>query len=552
MTSHPSDAAAIQAMWDVLRGAAIPARLPAEISGLATRHGCAAALYSILERGGARDAVDYTDWCLLRGFAFFHRARARRFRELLATFAADAPPAPWYVWKGAALLLLLDGYDERFEAADVDIAVQPGALDAWAGFLKRNGAAIGKRGTHGFQARFDADATRPAIIVDLKEEERIPPLQLAAGVPVPVEQQHLALMHEHARKHADLPAPKLRMVYDAWLAGAEWHDEMYRLLFPAAAATAHTAAPSRVPPAEASAQTHEIAGDACVVLVDADRSFAFDRDAVQRSLPRLLAHPDRPSATARLELRLDAEADPYGIEERSDRTVLWVQQYPSARENKRLIAALVQRAYQSIGLLTLHCTVVARGAKAVALLGSFGSGKTLTSLNMVNAGAGVTLLAGDAALVAADGRVAGGTREAWLDRALRDRTFPHLTGRDDDGTSGRAPRVDVAESIHWTPLDSAPPTLVALVFVSVSPSPAADSFVTPLTPDTAAQNLFRASSYRFDTILPSCSLSLTDLEPRPQRHWRVAQCHTLAHSIPTLRLTGPLAQATTTALTLLD
>jgi hypothetical protein len=550
MTSHPSDAAAIQAMWDVLRGAAIPERLPAGISGLATRHGCAAALYSILERGGARDAVDYTDWCLLRGFAFFHRARARRFRELLATFAADAPPAPWYVWKGAALLLLLDGYDERFEAADIDVAVQPGALDAWAGFLARNGAAIGKRGVHGFQARFDADATRPAIIVDLKEEERMPPLQLAAGVPVPVERQHLALMHEHARKHADLPAPKLRMVYDAWLAGAEWHEEMYRLLFPAAAATAHTAAPSRVPPAEASAETHQIAGDGCVVLVDADRSFAFDRDAVQRSLPRLLAHPDRPSAAARLELRLDAEANPYGIEERSERTVLWVRKHPSARENKRLIAALVQRAYQSIGLLTLHCTVVTRGDKAVALLGSFGSGKTLTSLNMVSAGAGATLLAGDAALVA-EGRVAGGTREAWLDRTLRDQTFPHLTGRDDDGTSGRAPRVDVAESIPWT-LDSVAPLLAGLVFVNVSPSPAAECFVTPLTPDTAAQNLFRASSYRFDTILASCNLSLIDLEPRAQRTWRVAQCQALAHSIPTLRLTAPLDQATTTALTLLD
>jgi hypothetical protein len=549
MNPHSSDDPAIQAMWDVLRGTAVPERLPAGISMLATRHNCAAALYSALDRAGARDAVDYTDWCLLRGFAFFHRARARRFRELLALFAAAAPPEPWYVWKGAALLMLLDGYDERFEAGDIDIAVQPGALDAWASFLTRKGATILKRGTRGFSARFDADATQPAIVLDLKEEERMPRLQLASGVPVPERQRHFTLMREHAQKHAGLPAPKLRMVYDAWLAGAEWHDEMYRLLFPGAAATASTPAPPRPRPADPSVETREIAGDGCTVLIDADRSFAFDPDAVQRSLPRLLAQTEPRHGTARLELRLDAEADPYGIEERSDRTVLWVRKSPFPREAKRLIAALVQRAYQSIGLLTLHCTVVTRGNRAVALLGSFGSGKTLTSLCMSMHGA--ALLAGDAALLT-DVNVAGGTREAWIDRAMRDRYFPHLTGRADDGTSGRAPRVDVAEEILWAPPDSALPSLVALVFVNVAPVPESESFVTPLPPDTAVQNLFRASSYRFDTIVPSCGLALTDLEPRAQRQWRLERCHALAESVPAYRVGGPLERATAAALSLFD
>jgi hypothetical protein len=559
MRRDSPDASGLRVIWDLLRGAAVPEQIPAGISRIAARHGCGAALYSALEDRGLRAAVDATDWSLLRGFAFFHRARARRSQALLHQLAAGAPPgAPWLVWKGAALLVLLPGYDRLFEAGDIDVAVRRGELEAWLGHLIRNGAVITKRsmaasGLEGFQARFPGPdgGDEPTLVLDVKAADRMPELETHAGVPVPARERHLDLLREHSYKHAVLPAPRLRMLYDAYLLGAGWCEDLYRSLFgeggPAAAGGGPRREPLDLPRAEG---TRRITADRCVVLVDAYPSFQYDPEGVERSLPRLLPGAGEREAVARLDVRLEPAAEPYAIEERSDRTVLWVRSPLSAREGKRLICAMAQRAYQSIELMTLHCTVVAREGRAVALLGSFGAGKTITSLRMCEAGG--ALIAGDAGLIAVgdEARAIGGTRAAWVDRAVRDRYFPHLAGRDPEASG--MPRVDLAPSMPWPPAVTAPPALVGLVFVTVTPVRAEDCFTTLMPEETAALNLFRASSYRFDTLAPSCALPLSALEPRAQRPWRVDRCQALAGRVKAYRVGGSVEYAAGVALSLLE
>jgi hypothetical protein len=334
---------------------------------------------------------------------------------------------------------------------------------------------------------------------------------------------------------------------------------MYRLLFPAEsgrqiAATMRPALPTR----DHLPRTHSVIGDGCVVHIDGRESVHFDVDAVERGLPRLLRAAQGGVGRAKLEVRRDPEARPCGIEERSDRTVLWVPRPLSAREGKRLVGALVQRAHQSVGRVTLHATVVTRDNRAIAILGSYGAGKTLTSLRMCMGGA--TLIAGDVALISIDttsvtapsAAVLGGSREVWLDRSLRDQYFPHLRHLRLRGDAEGAPRIDVGGDLVWVPAVQQIPRLVAMAFVNVLPLRSTERYVTPLSVDVAALNLFRASMYRFDSMIESWGLSLIDLEPRQQRMRRVEETRSLARAVRTFRVGGSVESASEEVFKLLD
>ncbi len=219
----------VRRLWEALFAPdRTPPDLPRGISLVAARHRVTVPTFRLLaatETG--RDRVHHDDWSLLRTSAGYYRRRTAMFMEVLTAASRDVS-ASWLVWKAGALLFTVPDYPLLCEAADVDIIVSEAGIEEWAGFLSARSGTITKsrhtpEGTlRAFQARqlVEQDVQ---LVWDVKASADLPARTVADGVPVAATEDHLDLMHDHAMSHAhEADGCRLRMFYDAALAGASW------------------------------------------------------------------------------------------------------------------------------------------------------------------------------------------------------------------------------------------------------------------------------------------------------------------------------------------
>lgn len=308
------------------------------------------------------------------------------------------------------------------------------------------------------------------------------------------------------------------------------------------------------------AESFDIHSVKCTLHVECPKTLQVDWASVCRSIPKGERKNCHCNQTNNLEIKIDNCMCPNIKDNTIDRqTVVTVSKAGiSVNDLRRLANALIQRCHLSKGLLSVHSVIVGLEGRAIALLGGFGDGKTITSLKMIEKGA--TLLAGDLGLldIHVPGKqpvVVGGSRSVMIRPVLLQRYFKAWYNQwmkkkvesDED-------KVDISELVGNFECEDGAYELVCLAYVKVSPANR-EEWICERIHNAATRwpviNFWQATGYYFDQAVVECNYPLTNLQAPSEVEYRWICSTKVLKRLPVHRLFGSLDYVAKQAMELL-
>ena len=268
-------------------------------------------------------------------------------------------------------------------------------------------------------------------------------------------------------------------------------------------------------------ESFDINSVGCLLHVEYPNQLQVEWDIVCQSIPGIVRGNCYCNQQNCLEIKINECVPPNIKDNRLERkTVVTISSAGiSISDWKRLVNALIQRYHLWNKLISIHSVIVGLEGKAIALLGGFGDGKTITSLKMEEKGA--NLLASDLGVLNIDpsGKptvVVGGSKpvmirpallrshfQTWYKQLLQRVEVLHLE------------KVDVSEFVRGSNYKDGEYELTALVYVKVAPVNEEYRVCEKIQRATARWpviNFWSATGYYFDQVILGCNYPLSLLQ----------------------------------------